>query len=99
MALLLILQKKLFRRFMDGHPGPWGAMTVAVFGVRRLWKWNSRKEQIEYRTVLKPGETITVTNTTDTEASLKRDRRKARRATRRAKRGRSRNRAEVDVAG
>ncbi|MBS1847425.1 MAG: hypothetical protein JST73_04025 [Actinobacteria bacterium] len=83
MSFLLLLQKKFFRRFMDGRPGPWGAMAVGVFGLRTLWRWSRRESDVVYRTKLKPGESLTVTHSEDTELSLKRDRRAARRAERR----------------
>ena len=86
MSLLLSLQRKMFRRFMDGRPGPWGAMAVGIFGFRTLWRWARRNEEVVYRAELKPGETVTVAHTTDTEVSMRKARRADKRAARRARR-------------
>lgn len=86
MTLLLLLQRRFLRRFLDGKPGPWGALAAGIFGFRTLWRWSRRSDDVAYRAVLKPGETVTIAHTTDTEVSVKRDQRKAKRADRKAKR-------------
>lgn len=83
MALLALLQKKFFRRFLDGRPGPWGVMAVGIFGLRTLWRWSRRTEDVSYRTVLKPGESLTISHTPDTEKSLKKQDKARRRAAKR----------------
>lgn len=97
MALLLALQKKFFRRFMDGRPGPWGAMAVGVFGVRTLWRWSRRSDDVVYRTVLEKGETVTIAHTSDTEVSLKKDRKAAKKAARKANTRRARRAAAAST--
>lgn len=84
MNVLLILQKKFFRRFMDGRPGPWGALAAGMFGFRTLWRWSRRSEEVVYRGALEPGESVVVTHTTDTVVSLKRDRRLAKKTDKKA---------------
>ncbi|HET8930540.1 MAG TPA: hypothetical protein VFN21_07785 [Acidimicrobiales bacterium] len=86
MALLLMLQRRFFSRFMEGRAGPWGALAAGVFGFRMLVKWGRRSEDVAYRAVLKPGETVTIAHTADTEVSLKRDALKVKRDGRKAKR-------------
>ena len=85
MALLLMLQKKFFRHFMDGRRGPWGVFAIGIFGLRTLRKWIVRREEIAFRTKLKPGETIQIENTMETPKSLKKERRASKRAARRAR--------------
>lgn len=94
MSFLLVLQKKAFRRFMDGRPGPWGAMAVSVFGIRTMWRWSRRDGEVAYRTVLKPGESVVVEHTTDTAASRKRDRKRQRKVDAKAKRHRKKDRSD-----
>lgn len=91
MNVLQTLQKKSFRQFMDGRPGPWGALTVGLFGVRTLWRWSRRTPEVVYRGTLEPGESIQITNTDDTEVSLKRDRKKAKKTAKKAARQAKRN--------
>lgn len=86
MNFLLSLQKKWFRRFMDGRPGPWGALTVGMFGIRTLWRWSRRTEKVAYRSTLEPGESVLITHTRDTAVTVKKDRRKAKKAARRSRR-------------
>lgn len=88
MNFLLMLQKRFFRRFMDGRPGPWGALAAGVFGFRTLLRWSRRTEEIVYRGELEPGRSLVITHTGDTEVSLKKDRRHARKDRRRAERAR-----------
>lgn len=86
MALLLMLQRRFFSRFMEGRAGPWGALAAGIFGLRMLVKWSRKSEDVTYRTVLKPGETMTIAHTADTEVSVKRDARKAKRAAKKTRR-------------
>lgn len=86
MAVLLFLQRRFLRRFMEGRAGPWGALAAGVFGMRMLMRWGRRSEDVAYRAVLEPGETVTITHTTDTEVTMKRDRRRARREARKRRR-------------
>jgi hypothetical protein len=86
MALLLLLQRRFFSRFMEGRPGPWGALAAGIFGFRMLLKWGRKSEDVTYRTVLKPGETLTIAHTPDTEVSAKRVARTHKRAARKARR-------------
>lgn len=84
MALWVLLQERLLKRFVSGRSSRFGAVTLAMWGFRMVWRRVQRREQVAYRTVLKPGETLTVVHTTDTKASVKAERRAARRAAKRS---------------
>ncbi len=75
MGILLRLQKSSFRRFRDGHAGPWGALAVGLFGVRTLRRWSRRSEDVVYREKLEPGERLTITHRVDTKGSIERSER------------------------
>lgn len=96
MALWVLLQERLLRRFVRGRSGRFGALTLTLWALRTVWRRSQRREQLAYRTVLKPGETMMVVHTTDTKASVKAERRAARRA---AKRSPSRRAARRASAG
>ncbi len=85
MSFLAIWQKKAFRAFMDGRPGPWGALAAGIFGFRTLRRWSRRTEQIVYRGELEPGGSLVITHTNDTVVSLKKDRKAAKKAARRGR--------------
>jgi len=89
MALLLLLQRRFFSRFMEGRPGPWGALAAGIFGFRMLVKWGRKSEDVAYRAVLRPGETLTIAHSTDTEVSVKRSARRAKRDARKQRRRRT----------
>lgn len=86
MAFLLLLQRRFFSRFMEGRPGPWGALAAGIFGFRMLLKWGRKSEDVAYRAVLKPGETLTIAHSTDTEVSVKRNARRERRTAKKQRR-------------
>ena len=64
-AFLSFLQRSAFKRFRDGRPGPWGALAASIFGFRMLLRWSKRTEEVVYRSVIEPGEGLTITHLTE----------------------------------
>lgn len=72
MTILSFLQRSAFRRFRNGTSGPWGAIAAGLFGLRMLVKWAKRNEEVVYREVIKPGQSVTVTHRPESRRVLAR---------------------------
>ena len=70
MSFISFLQRSAFRRFRNGSSGPWGAIAAGLFGFRMLLKWAKRNEEVVYREVIKPGQSVTVTHRPESRRAL-----------------------------
>jgi len=78
-GLLPWLRNRSFTRGVLHGQRLWIAVGVVVWGMRAIqWAW-PKEETVVYRTVLQPGETLEILHDAQTEAQVRRARKKARR--------------------
>lgn len=68
--MLGFLQRQALRRLRSGSPGPWGAVAVVAFGLRMLRRLLTRRDEVVYREVLKPGHEVTITHRVESRRAL-----------------------------
>jgi hypothetical protein len=63
MDALPLLERLALRRRRQGASGLWSAVAFAAFLLRQ-YRRRARNDQVSLREVLQPGETLTITHTT-----------------------------------
>ena len=91
MAVLPYVQRQAIKRFRDGSAGPWGAVAAAAIGLRVMQRLGTRREEVVYREVLKPGQELVVTHRPETVRTLTRAERRADKAAAKASKAANRD--------